>query len=307
MTVSVYDVDRKPVFSKTLEGILPLGDQLLAKMKIKNPVLWDVDVPQLYTCELTVKTPDQTFTTEERFGFRHTEFKDKGPFFLNGKRLLLRGTHRHEDHAGVAQAMTEDMMRREMRMMKDMGVNFIRLGHYQQSEIILDLCDELGILVWEEIPWCRGGLGGDVYKKQARRMLANMIVQHHNHPAVIIWGLGNENDWPNDFNTFDKSAIRAFMKELHDMAHRLDDTRMTAIRRCEFCNDIVDVYSPSIWAGWYRGVFTDYKSISEQEMQKVKHFLHVEWGGDSHARRHYMVAFHVLRAMAIGRKVMWSV
>ena len=161
-------------------------------------------------------------------------------------------------------------------MMKDMGVNFIRLGHYQQSEIILDLCDELGILVWEEIPWCRGGLGGDVYKKQARRMLANMIVQHHNHPAVIIWGLGNENDWPNDFNTFDKSAIRAFMKELHDMAHRLDDTRMTAIRRCEFCNDIVDVYSPSIWAGWYRGVFTDYKSISEQEMQKVKHFLHVE-------------------------------
>lgn len=65
-------------------------------------------------------------------------------------------------------------------------------------------------------------------------MLANMIVQHHNHPAVIIWGLGNENDWPNDFNTFDKSAIRAFMKELHDMAHRLDDTRMTAIRRCEF-------------------------------------------------------------------------
>ena len=80
--------------------------------------------------------------------------------------------------------MTEDMMRREMRMMKDMGVNFIRLGHYQQSEIILDLCDELGILVWEEIPWCRGGLGGDVYKKQARRMLANMIVQHHNHPAV---------------------------------------------------------------------------------------------------------------------------
>lgn len=142
VTVSVYDVDRKPVFSKTLEGILPLGDQLLAEMKIKNPVLWDVDVPQLYTCELTVKTPDQTFTTEERFGFRHTEFKDKGPFFLNGKRLLLRGTHRHEDHAGVAQAMTEDMMRREMRMMKDMGVNFIRLGHYQQSEIILDLCDE---------------------------------------------------------------------------------------------------------------------------------------------------------------------
>ena len=85
------------------------------------------------------------------------------------------------------------------------------------------------------------------------------------------------------------------------MAHRLDDTRMTAIRRCEFCNDIVDVYSPSIWAGWYRGVFTDYKSISEQEMQKVKHFLHVEWGGDSHARRHSEDAFYNLKNIEAGK------
>lgn len=301
VTVSVYDMNRKPVFTKTVEGVLPLGNQFLAEVNIKNPVLWNVDAPALYTCELTVKTADQTFTAEERFGFRQAEFKDKGPFFLNGKRLLLRGTHRHEDHAGVAQAMTEEMMRTEMQLMKDMGVNFIRLGHYQQSEIILDLCDELGILVWEEIPWCRGGLGGESYKAQARRMLANMIGQHHNHPAVIIWGLGNENDWPNDFTTFDKSAIRAFMKELHDMAHRLDNTRMTAIRRCEFCSDIVDVYSPSIWAGWYRGVFTDYKSISEQEMQKVKHFLHVEWGGDSHARRHSEDAFYNLKNIEGGK------
>ena len=196
--------------------------------------------------------------------------------------------------------MTEDMMRTEMQLMKDMGVNFIRLGHYQQSDIILQLCDSLGILVWEEIPWCRGGLGGPVYKEQARRMLTNMIDQHHNHPAVIIWGLGNENDWPNDFSEFYKGAIRTFMKELHDLAHSLDDTRMTAIRRCEFCSDIVDVYSPSIWAGWSRGVFTDYKSVSEQEMQKVKRFLHVEWGGDSHARRHSENVFANLKGIESG-------
>ena len=65
---------------------------------------------------------------------------------------MLRGTLRHEDHAGVAAAMTEEQMIHEMKLMKEMGVNFIRLGHYQQSEIILNLCDELGILVWEEIP-----------------------------------------------------------------------------------------------------------------------------------------------------------
>ena len=76
------------------------------------------------------------------------------------------------------------------------------------------------------------------------------------------------------------------MKELHDLAHQLDDNRVTAIRRCDFCKDIVDVYSPSIWAGWYRGIFTDYKNASYHEMQQVKHFFHAEWGGDCHARRH---------------------
>ena len=300
VTVTIFAPGRKQVYTHTVKQLLPLGEQLLAEMEIRNPALWQVDDPALYTCELTLQTTGQTFRMEEPFGFRKFEFVEKGPFILNGKRLLLRGTHRHEDHAGVAQAMTEEMMRTEMQMMKDMGVNFIRLGHYQQSEIILRLCDELGILVWEEIPWCRGGLGGESYKEQARRMLTNMINQHHNHPSVIIWGLGNENDWPNDFSVFDKSAIRSFMKELHDLAHRTDDTRMTAIRRCEFCSDIVDVYSPSIWAGWYRGVFTDYKTVSEEEMQKVKHFLHVEWGGDSHARRHSENAFDNLTDIRSG-------
>ena len=62
----------------------------------------------------------------------------------------------------------------------------------------------------------------------------------------------------------------------------------------------MDVYSPSIWAGWYRGVFTDYKSVSEQEMQKVKRFLHVEWGGDSHARRHSENVFANLKGIESG-------
>jgi len=160
------------------------------------------------------------------------------------------------------------------------------LGHYQQSEIILNLCDELGILVWEEIPWCRGGVGGEKYRAQARRMLTNMITQHYNHPAVIIWGLGNENDWPNDFERYEQSEIRAFMSELNTLSHTLDACRKTAIRRCEFCSDIVDVYSPTIWAGWYRGKYTDYVDYSREAMERVKHFLHVEWGGDSHAGRH---------------------
>lgn len=262
------------------------GDKVLWETNVKAPELWSPGSPNLYTVQTSVTAKGDTHVHQEKIGFRNFEFVKKGPFMLNGKRLLLRGTHRHEDHAGVAAAMTEGMIRKEMQMMKDMGVNFIRLGHYQQSRIVLDLCDSLGIMVWEEIPWCRGGLGAETYKAQARRMLTNMIEQHYNHAAVIIWGLGNENDWPGDFNEFDEQKIRTFMRELNDLSHQLDPSRKTAIRRCDFCKDIVDVYSPSIWAGWYRGIYTEYKEASKKEFDRVEHFLHVEWGGDSHAGRH---------------------
>lgn len=278
---------------------------------VSKPQLWSPNKPNLYTCNISVISEQTTISYIQKVGFRHFEFAENGPFYLNGERLLLKGTHRHEDHAGVGGAMTEEMMRKEMILIKEMGANFIRLGHYQQSDIILNLCDSLGILVWEEIPWCRGGLGGETYKEQARRMLTNQIMQHRHHPSIILWGLGNENDWPNDFEEYsndllkgyignDKVAaekIRVFMKELHELSHQLDNTRLTAIRRCDFCRDIVDVYSPSIWAGWYRGIFTDYKKVSEHEMKRVKRFFHAEWGGDSHARRHTEEPFRYLDAI----------
>nr|WP_036603823.1 glycoside hydrolase family 2 TIM barrel-domain containing protein [Olivibacter sitiensis] len=247
---------------------------------------WSPENPHLYKVEVNLKQGDLLQTVTQNIGFRNFKFVEHGPFLLNGKRLLLRGTHRHEDHAGLGAAMPDSLIRKEMVVMKEMGVNFIRLGHYQQSPYVLDLCDSLGILVWEEIPWCRGGLGGEVYRRQAKRMLTNMIQQHNNHPSIIIWGLGNENDWRGDFPAFEQDSIRRFMSELNDLAHRLDASRKTAIRRCDFCKDIVDVYSPSIWAGWYRGSYTEYKAESEKAIKDVRHFLHAEWGGDSHAGRH---------------------
>lgn len=284
--VAIKSPDGSVVDSYSMKNITPLGGRKLADFTINRPILWDVEDPKCYTCEVTVIANGDTVLATEHFGFRDSKFIEKGPYHLNGRRLLLRGTHRHEDHAGVAAAMTEDMMRQEMTMMKEMGVNFIRLGHYQQSEIILDLCDELGILVWEEIPWCRGGVGGETYRNQACRMLTNMIRQHYNHPSVIVWGLGNENDWPNDFPEYKQSEIRSFMSQLNTLAHQLDPNRKTAIRRCDFCSDIVDVYSPTIWAGWYRGTYQEYQKYSREAFDKVKHFLHVEWGGDSHPGRY---------------------
>lgn len=277
------------------------NDVTIGVLRLKNPVLWSPQKPVLYRLAVTVSTADGSATTSQYVGFRNFDFVEKGPFLLNGERLLLRGTHRHEDHAGVAAAMSDKQMKTEIVMMKEMGVNFIRLGHYQQSRRILDLCDSLGILVWEEIPWCRGGLGGEQYQSQAKTMLTNMIEQHYNHASVIIWGLGNENDWPGDFPEFDKEKIREFMTTLNDLSHQLDPSRKTAIRRCDFCKDIVDIYSPSIWAGWYRGVYTEYKEASLTEFNKVKHFLHVEWGGDSHARRHSENPDRALSKVTVGK------
>ena len=281
--VNIYDPDGKLVTSNQKEA---LSDDLTFQFKIKRPQLWSPQNPYLYTCEVIADNHGVQSVERKHFGFRTFEFRKKGGFYLNGRQLLLRGTHRHEDHAGVGAAMTDEMVRSELSQIKEMGANFIRLGHYQQSDLVLHLCDSLGILVWEEIPWCRGGLGGNSYRTQARRMLTSMIQRHLHHPSVILWGLGNENDWPGDFPDFQKDSIRAFMSELNDLAHQSDPTRLTTLRRCDFCSDIVDVYSPSIWAGWYSRHFTDYREMTEQAINQHDRFFHAEWGGDSHARRH---------------------
>jgi beta-galactosidase len=286
LLIRVIDPTNREIHATSLQLVPWEGERVIASCDVDRPEFWSPTNPRLYRCEIAATSAHGAMSASERFGFRYFEFQDHGPFELNGKRLLLKGTHRHEDHAGTGAAVSDDLVFKELKLIKNLGANFIRLGHYQQSRRVLELCDELGLLVWEEIPWSRGGLGGEGYKQQARDMLHAMIDQHYNHPSVIIWGLGNENDWPGDFPEFDKSNIRAFMKELNDQAHSLDPVRKTATRRCDFCKDIVDVYSPSVWAGWYHGRYTEYSTMTLQEMQKVNHYVHVEWGGDCHARRH---------------------
>ena len=132
----ILDSAGRPICDLSFQG-------LQASFEIGQPALWSPKTPNLYRCEVSLGEHQ----VSERFGLRSCEFEKHGPFKLNGERLLLRGTHRHEDHAGLAAAMTEELIQKEMRMIKDMGANFIRLGHYQQSRIVLEQCDELGILV----------------------------------------------------------------------------------------------------------------------------------------------------------------
>ncbi len=287
LVVRIFNPGGSLVHSSSLHLPVWDGERELSAVDVPVPEYWSPSRPALYRCEVALTTAHGSMTVSERFGIRYFEFLTHGPFKLNGERLVLRGTQREEDHAGVGAAMTDDLIRAEMKLIKEMGANFIRLGHYQQSRLVLELCDELGLLVWEEIPWGRGGLGGERYQHQASAMLRSMIDQHYNHPSVIIWGLGNESDQPGDFPDYSKDKIRAFVKELNDQAHALDPGRKTAFRRCDFCKDLVDVYSPSIWAGWYHGRYTEYKKSLEKAAEQVDHLLHVEWGGDSHARRHF--------------------
>jgi beta-galactosidase len=260
---------------------------------LPGAMLWSPSHPHLYTCTLTLSGNGASSTANAsrstmtaRFGLRHYEFVEHGPFKLNGERLLLRGTHRHEDHAGYAAAIPDDITRKEFQMIKEMGANFIRLAHYQQSHLVLALCDELGLLVWEELSWCRSGIGDSAWQQMAKDKLTAMIDQHSNHASVILWSLGNEDDWPTEYPSVNKDAIRAFMTELRDQAHKQDPTRLTSFRRCDFARDIPDVYSPSIWAGWYRGLYIEYETELKKQAALVPRFIHIEWGADSHARRH---------------------
>jgi beta-galactosidase len=277
------------------------GAMEITSFTIAAPELWSPAVPHLYTCRVTVNGPDGKYVSRENFGVRHTEFIEHGPFKLNGERLLLRGTHRHEDHAGYAAAMPDELIDQEMQLIKDMGVNFIRLAHYQQSRRVLEHCDRLGILVWEEIPWCRGGVGNDTFKEMGRRTLRHMIGQHYNHPSILLWGLGNEDDWPTEYPSVNQTEIRAYLQELNTLSHQLDPSRLTTIRRCDFARDIPDVYSPSIWAGWYRGTYPEYQKTLETERERVKHLFHAEWGADSHAGRHSETPDKVLAEIVTGR------
>lgn len=267
---------------------------------IPAPELWSPSNPHLYQCSVTLESADGAYTAHETFGVRHTEFVDHGPFKLNGERLLLNGTHRHEDHAGYAAAVPDDVIDKEMQLIKDMGANFIRLAHYQQSRRVLDHCDRLGLLVWEEVPWCRGGVGNDTFKEMCRRTLRNMIEQHYNHPSILLWSLGNEDDWPTEYPSVNQQDIRALFAELNTLAHQLDPSRFTTMRRCDFARDITDVYSPSIWAGWYSGQYVEYQKALETQRERVKHLFHAEWGADSHAGRHSEDPDKVLAGIATG-------
>ncbi len=286
LKASLFDPSGKKVGETTAKAN---GSKTTIKFdSVKKPQLWDIATPNLYKVEIALHAKGkQKDLVTEHFGFRWFEFKDHGAFLLNGKRVLLRGTHRHEEHAGYGAAMPNELHKKDIQQIKDMGANFIRLAHYPQDPEVYKTCDKLGILVWDEVPWCRGGLGNDAWKTNTKNMLTEMIQQNWNHPSIVVWSMGNEIYWLPDFEGGDDTEkINVFLKEMHTLSHKLDPFRKTAIRKYYAGADIVDVFSPSIWSGWYAGSYTTYEKAVDKYIKEYKSFLHTEYGGSSHVGRH---------------------
>jgi beta-galactosidase len=256
---------------------------------IAHPALWSPRTPRLYTAETRLVRRDGSVlhSASDRFGYRWFEFKPHGAFYLNGKRLLIRGSHRHEEHAGYGGAVPNALHRADLETAKAMGANFLRLGHYPQDPEVYRAADELGILIWDELPWCRGGVGDAEWKENTERLLREQIAQNRNHPSIILWSLGNELDWLADFpGGDDQEAIKSFFSHLNTVAKELDPARLTAQRRYTEGADIVDVFSPSMWPGWYQSGYAMYEQMIRKAQATYPRLLHMEYGGDSHVGRH---------------------
>ena len=286
----ITDAQGKQVARKEVKQELKQGSNniTIEFPSISNPQLWSPDKPTLYTVQVSLKQSGLiTDFITDRIGYRFFEFKEHGPFFLNGERLLLKGTQRHEEYAGLGNALPDSLQRKDVALAKEMGANFLRLAHYPQAPEVYRACDELGILVWDELPWCRGGAGGEEWKKITRNLLIEQINVNYNHPSIIMWSMGNEiymeSDFPDGVNN---DSLRAFLSELNALSHKLDPYRVTSIRKYYEGAELIDVFSPSIWSGWYSGAYNDYEKTITEARDKYKRLFHAEYGGDSHVGRH---------------------
>ncbi|MBZ9613847.1 glycoside hydrolase family 2 protein [Rheinheimera maricola] len=256
---------------------------------IVNPELWSVDNPKLYRLQAAIYDIEGNLLDQidDRFGYRWFEMRPHQGFFLNGKKLLIRGTHRHEEIAGKGSALSNEQHRADMQQIKAMGANFVRLAHYPQDPEVYRAADELGLILWDELPWVRGGKGGTDWEYNTERYLKQQIKQNYNHPSIAFWSLGNEMDWEEDFpGGGAPEVVTPYLQKLNTLVKTLDKSRLTTLRKYPPGADIVDAYSPSIWMGWYGGAYGQYGDALAATMKQYPHFVHMEYGGSSHVGRH---------------------
>ena len=201
---------------------------------IDNVKLWSIEHPNRYLIRTELIVDEETVDVHEvKIGFREMKFTNEG-FFLNGRRVQIRGLNRHQSYPYVGYAMPESMQREDARILKEeIGVNAVRTSHYPQSHYFIDECDKLGLLVFTEIPGWQH-IGDEQWKDQAVQNVREMIIEYKNHPSIMIWGVRiNESQDDHDF------YVRT-----NKLAHQLDPTRQTGgVRNIKKSELLEDVYT----------------------------------------------------------------
>ncbi len=218
---------------------IPAGETV----KITHPLdlqmarRWSLDDPQMVSCEVMLATVGQTPAlhdrVEVRFGLRQAEFRADG-FYLNGERVQLRGLNRHQMYPFIGIAAPPRLQRKDADIIKyELGCNIVRTSHYPQSPHFLDRCDEIGLLVFEEIPGWQH-IGDSDWKALALRDVQLMIERDRNHPSIIIWGVRINESWDDD----------PFYRATNELARRLDPTRPTGgVRYFQASTFLEDVFT----------------------------------------------------------------
>lgn len=214
---------------------------------------WSPETPTLYDLSVRLYANGSERATDdriERVGFR-TVATSGGKILLNGREIVLRGFNRHEDHPMAGAALTPALMNQDIDLMLDMGANMVRTSHYPNDERFLDLCDERGLLVWEE-NHARGlsieRMRNPNFARQCEAVNREMVTQHYNHPCIVLWGILNE-------CASDCEEGRMHYKRQLEQIRGLDSTRpltyATHHRANDICFDLADVISFNLYPGWY--------------------------------------------------------
>ena len=222
-------------------------------LTIFNAHLWNgVKDPYLYSCKarLVVNGTVEDETTT-RFGVRSFKVDPKKGFFLNGKSYPLHGVSRHQDRKGLGNAITREMHDEDMALIKEIGANTIRLAHYQHDQYFYDLCDEAGMVVWAEIPYISEHMPNG--RENTISQMKELIIQNYNHPCIVCWGVSNEIT----ISTKDKKDMLDNHRQLNDLCHEMDKTRLTTLACYAMCGPfnrsahITDMVSWNLYLGWY--------------------------------------------------------
>ncbi len=240
--VTLLDPDNKPVATgQKGDTIPPRGSRVLEHwLVVDNPQKWDITSPKLYTAKTIVRLGDKVMDTDKAsFGIRTFRFTANDGFYLNGRRVQLYGVNLHHDHGPLGAAFYTRAMERQLEIMREMGVNAIRTSHNPPAPELLDLCDRMGFVVWDEAfdKWDDKAdrvRGEPPLEEHGEKQIRNLVMRDRNHPCIVIWSIGNEiGNQPYDREG--KSPER--VKFMSDFVRKYDPTRPVGLS-CHIPNTV---------------------------------------------------------------------